>query len=110
MVEIPMEEFVCLTLQAAPDESASLFQSRLYSFWTHLLRNHPTLYEQVYSEAIEFDEEAGRVTRRYMVHPNAVAELLAQLEAQGVGYLPVDHDEFYSKAEASSSEWFQIEH
>ena len=105
-----MDEFVCLSLLGKPGESASLFQSRLYVFWTHMLRQKPDDYEKVYAEMTEFETEGELVTRRYMVLPEVVPVLQAELAAQNIEYLPVDLDDLYSKAEASSSEWFQIEH
>lgn len=105
-----MDEFVCLTIAGRPGETPSQLQSRLYAFWTHVLRTRPDDYEKVYAEATEFEDEAGVVTRRYMVRPAAVAVLTAELAANGLAHLPVDEDDLYSKAEASSSEWFQIEH
>ena len=105
-----MDEFVCLTISGRPGETPSQLQSRLYAFWTHVLRQKPDDYEQVYAEATEFEAEAGVVARRYMVRPDAVPVLTAELTANGLAFLPVDEDDLYSKAEASSSEWFQIEH
>jgi hypothetical protein len=102
-------DYLCLSLLGRPGESAPAFQSRLYAFWTHVLRNRPALYERVYSEAVEFEEDAGRVVRRYMVEPDAVDALLPELAAQDIGFADVDRDDVYSKAEASTNEWFQIE-
>lgn len=102
-------DYLCLTLVGRPAESASAFQSRLYAFWTHVLRNRPDDYERVYSEAVEFEEDAGRVTRRYMVEPDVVDALIAELTVTGIEYAAVDRDDHYSKAEASTNEWFQIE-
>jgi hypothetical protein len=102
-------EYLCLTLVGHEGESEAAFQSRLYAFWTHILRNRPADYERVYSEAVEFEENAGRVTRRYMVEPDVVDALTAELAASDIAHLPVDRDDHYSKAEASTNEWFQIE-
>jgi hypothetical protein len=104
-----MTEYVCLTLLGHAGESHGAFQSRLYAFWTHILRTRPDDYEKVYSEAVEFEDDADRPARRYMVEPGVVDALAAELDTQGVAYHPVDRDDLYSKAEASSSEWFQIE-
>jgi hypothetical protein len=105
-----MQEYVCLTLVGRPGEAEAAFKGRLVAFWTHLLRNRPDDYEQVYSEAVEFEDEGGRVGRRYMVEPGVVPVLEGELRANGVDFLPVDTDDLYSKAEASASDWFQIEH
>jgi hypothetical protein len=104
-----MTEYVCLTLLGHAGESTGAFQSRLYAFWTHVLRTRPADYEKVYSEAVEFEGEGDRPARRYMVEPDVADVLAAELDTQGVAYHPVDRDDLYSKAEASSSEWFQIE-
>ncbi len=102
-------EYLCLTLVGREGETEAAFQSRLYAFWTHVLRNRPDEYERVYSEAVAFEEEAGLITRRYMVEPEAVDALTAELAAHDIDFRDVDRDDLYSKAEASSSEWFQIE-
>ena len=104
------DEFLCLTLVASPGESEAAFKSRLVAFWTHMIRNRLADYEKVYSEATEFETEDGKVARRYMVEPAVVPALAAELAGQGIDHLPVDPDDLYSKAEASSSDWFQIEH
>jgi len=103
-------EYHCLTVLASPGETESAFRSRLTVFWTHMLRVHPAEYEKVYSEAVEFEDHDGRAARQYMIE-QGVAELLSgELRAKGFEHLPVDEDEEYSKAEASSRDWFQIEH
>jgi len=105
-----MDEFVCLTLLAEPDESEAAFRSRLTAFWTHMLRTRPDEYEQVYAEAKEYEETGGLVSKQYMIRP-AVADVLAgELTAKGMAFAEIDLDDTYSKAEASSSEWFQIPH
>jgi len=103
-------EYHCLTILAAPGETESAFRSRLTAFWTHMLRQHPNDYEKVYSEAVEFEEERGRTARQYTIEPGVAESLLGQLQAKGFEFLPVDETEEYSKAEVSSSDWFQIEH
>lgn len=103
-------QYLCLTILANPGESESAFRSRLTAFWTHMLRTHPEEYEQIYSEAVDFEEEQGRVARQYMIEPGVAELLLSELKAKGLECLPIDEDEEYSKAEASSSDWFQIEH
>ena len=105
-----MDEFLCLTLLARPGEPEAAFKLRLVEFWTHMLRTRPDDYEGVYAEAKAFDVEDGRTCRQYMVGADAVAAVTAELAARGVEFAPVDEDDVYSKAEASSSEWFQIPH
>ena len=67
-------------------------------------------YEAVYAEATKFDREGDAPARRYMVGTVGVGVLTAELTAAGVGFLPVDEDDVYTKYEATGSEWFQIEH
>lgn len=102
-------EYLCLTLLGREGETETAFQSRLYAFWTHMLRNRPADYERVYSEAVAFEELAGCVSRRYMVEPDVVDQLTAELTAHDIAFVPVDRDDTYSKAEASTNEWFQID-
>ena len=105
-----MDEYLCLTLLAQPGESESAFKLRLVEFWTHMLRNKPDDYEGVYAEAKAFDTEGGRTCRRYMVEIDALPAVTAELRAKGMAFAEVDEDDTYHKAEASSSEWFQIPH
>ena len=105
-----MDEYVCVTLLGRSGEPESAFKSRLVAFWTHMLRNRPDAYERVYAEATEFEARGGRVSRQYMVEPGVAPVLTAELAAAGIDVGPVDPDDLYSKAEASSSDWFQIEH
>ena len=105
-----MTEYVCLTLLAEPGESEAAFKGRLAAFWTHMIRNRPDDYERVYSEAVAFETEGGRLCRRYMVATEAIEGLGRELAAHRVAAAPVDADDLYSKAEASAPEWFQIEH
>jgi hypothetical protein len=103
-----MDEFVCVTLLAKPGEPQAAFQRRLTEFWTHMLRTRPEVYEGVYAEARAFDQEDGVTSRQYMVRMEAADGVAAELRAKGVAFVPIDPDEGYNKAEASSSEWFQI--
>lgn len=105
-----MDEFVCLTLLAHPNEDEAAFKTRLTEFWTHMLRNRPDDYEGVYAEARDFDEEGGRTCRQYMVELDAIDTVTAELTARDMPFTPVDHDDLYNRSEASSSEWFQIPH
>lgn len=105
-----MDEFLCLTLLARPGEPEPTFKLRLTEFWTHMLRIRPDDYEGVYAEARAFDTEDGRTCRRYMVEIDAIDVVTAELQAKGMEFAEVDKDDAYNKAEASSSEWFQIPH
>ncbi len=105
-----MDEFACVTITGRPGESEAEFKARLVAFWSHYLRTRPDDYERVYAEASAFEADGGTVTRQYLVGVEAVPPLAAELAAQGVGCAPVDADDLYSKYEATSPDWFQIEH
>jgi hypothetical protein len=105
-----MDDYLCVTLLGRPGESEAAFKGRLTAFWTHLLRNRPDDYEKVYAEATAFEAHDGAVARKYMVEADGVAALERELRGHGVDYLPPDEEDVYSKYEASSPDWFQIEH
>ena len=105
-----MIEYICLTLLANPAETEASFKSRLTALWSHMLKTFPDEYEQIYSEAVRFERENGVVARRYMIDPEVQDTLQPLLTQQSIASLPVDVDDLYSKAEASSNEWFQLEH
>ena len=104
-----MTEYLCLTLLAEPGETEAAFKGRLAEFWTHMIRHRPDDYERVYAEAVAFETEGDRLARQYMVEPVVLPVLLAELAIHAVA-ADVDADDLYSKAEASSSDWFQIDH
>jgi hypothetical protein len=103
-------EYLCLTILGDPDEPDANLKARLTAFWTHMIRNRPDDYERVYAEATRFGRTDGRPSRQYMVEAGAVHAVTAELTAAGLAFAPPDHDDTYSKYEASSPDWFQIEH
>lgn len=105
-----MTEYVCVTLASKPGETAASFQTRLYAFWTHVLRTKPDDYENVYAEASRFENENGCVTRQYFVAADGISKIVAELQTQGIEYHAIDTNDLYSKYEATSPDWFQIEH
>ena len=105
-----MADYICLTLLSNPGEGEAAFKARLAAFWTHMLRNKPTAYEGVYAEATQFERMEDQLTRQYLVEDRAIDALAPELAAHGVLAAPVDRDETYSKYEATSPDWFQIEH
>ncbi len=105
-----MTEYVCLTLLAEAGETEAGFKSRLAVFWTHMLRNKPDDYERVYAEATRFGATGGHVSRQYMVEADASDVVTAEVAALGLAFVPVDPDDTYSKYEAASPDWCQIEH
>jgi hypothetical protein len=105
-----MTEYLCLTLLAHPAESEAAFKSRLTAFWTHMLRNRPDDYEKVFAEASHFGIEGGRVSRQYLVEADVIEAVAAELAAHDIPHAEVDRDDTYSKYEAATPDWFQIEH
>ena len=105
-----MDDYLCITLLGRPHETDGLFQARLAEFWTHMIRNFKDEYEKIYAEAVEFEKDGDCFTRQYIFEADVRETLEAELRAQGVDFEPIDGDDVYSKYEASTSEWFQIEH
>jgi hypothetical protein len=105
-----MSDYLCLSLLANPGEAETAFKARLAAFWTHMLRNHPNDYEKVYAEATRFAVIDGRVSRQYLVEAEAVVNLTSELSARGIALAPVDLEDLYTKYEAASPDWFQLEH
>ncbi len=105
-----MIDFICLTLTAEVGEAEAAFRSRLTALWSAMLKTLPVEYERIYSEATAFEREGGTVARRYMIDPSVLGSLLPLLDSHRIAHLPLDEDDLYSKAEASSNEWFQLEH
>ena len=105
-----MDEYVILTATGRPGEGEAGFKGRLSAFWTHVLRTRPDDYEGVYAEATRFGRDGDALTRQYFVSVDAVDAILAELGAAGVGHEPVDRDDLYSKYEAASPDWFQLDH
>ncbi|HET6572135.1 MAG TPA: hypothetical protein VFG68_00910 [Fimbriiglobus sp.] len=105
-----MDDYHCLTLVGQPGEPETDFKARLTAFWTHLIRTRPDDYARVHAEATAFASSGERPTRQYLAEAGVVGALTAELTAAGVDFEPVDEDEVYSKYEASSPDWFQIEH
>lgn len=105
-----MDELACVTLLGRSGESEAEFQKRLSTFWTHMLRNHEADYERVYAEASRSETHDERIGRQYMVAVDGLETLTRELALGGIDFLPVYEDEIYSKYEAVSPDWFQIEH
>lgn len=103
-------EYLCVTVLGRPGEAETEFKSRLTAFWSHYLRARPDDYEKVYAEATRFEMEGDRPARQYLVESDGVVALCAELTAAGLGHVPVDEHDVYTKYEAGGSDWFQIEH
>jgi hypothetical protein len=105
-----VDELLCLTVLSQPGESEADFGARLSRFWTHLLRSREDDFEKVYAETTRFERQGERWSRQYLFE-EAVADLLeTELRAAGLDFAPLDRDDLYSKYEAVSPEWMQIEH
>src|SRR5437867_3986510 len=50
MWEASLDEYLCLTLLAQAGESETDFKARLSAFWTRMLRERRSEFEQVYAE------------------------------------------------------------
>lgn len=105
-----MDEFVCIGLVSLPAEADADFAARLSRFWTQMLRQFPDSFAQVYAEATTTAHIGDCCTRAYLVEPGCVAWLLAELVRHGIGHLPINPDDTYTKYEAVAEEWMQIEH
>lgn len=105
-----MDEYVCLTVLSRAGEAEAEFKGRLSAFWSGMLRAKPDEFEKVYAEAVAFEKHDGCLGRRYLVESGVAEFLVAELTRGGLGFLPVDPDDLYSKYEAAPPEWFWIEH
>jgi hypothetical protein len=104
------DEYLSLTLLSQPSESENDFKRRLSVFWTHMLRNFEADYEKVYAEMVAFEPHGSELSRKYLIEAEVKQLLTAELQKQGMAFLPVDEDDVYSKYEATPPEWFWIEH
>ena len=105
-----MDDYLCVTLRSRADEKESDFQSRLSTFWTHMLRNRPDDYERIYAEATKFGAHDGMATRQYLIEAGVSELLQAELRTASIEFEPIDEDDIYSKYEAAPPDWFWIEH
>jgi hypothetical protein len=105
-----LDEYLCITLQSRPGESAADFKARLSAFWTHMLRNHEANFKKVYAETSAFERKDDCLTRKYLVEAAAADAVVEQLRVKLMGFSPIDADDVYSKYEAAPPEWFWIEH
>jgi hypothetical protein len=105
-----MDEYVAITVKSRAGEPAEEFNKRLIAFWSHMLRDRPDDYEQVYAETTKFVPSGNRVTRQYLVATGTAGVLESELGAAAIDHDPIDPDDVYSKYEATPPDWFQIEH
>jgi hypothetical protein len=107
---VTLDEFICLAVVSQPGESQAAFASRLSRFWTHMLRNFKSDFEKVYAETTAFEEEAGRLSRKYLAGDEVISLLERELPSAGLDHELVDRDDRYSRYEAVAPDWMQIEH
>jgi hypothetical protein len=105
-----VDEYVCITVNSGTGEPQADFNSRLITFWSYLLRTRPDDYEQVYAETTKFVQAGNRITRQYLVAEKACDLLVEQLNTAGLETGPIDPTDIFSKYEATSPDWFQLEH
>ena len=105
-----VDDYVCITVLSNPDESQPDFSARLSRFWTHMLRARKSDFEKVYAETTDFEPKGARLTRQYLAKADVIAILEAEMKTAGIEHAPVDPDDLYSKYEAVSPHWMQIEH
>lgn len=105
-----MNDYVCITVHARPGEEEPDFSARLSAFWTHMLRDAKPDFEKVYAETTAFGEHQGSLSRQYLAELSVADRLERELAAAKLDFLPIDRDDLYSKFEATSPEWMQIEH
>jgi hypothetical protein len=105
-----MDDYLSVTVKSRSAEAAEDFKKRLIVFWSHMIRERPNEYKDVYAETTRFEPAGDRLTRKYLVAA-AVADVLErELASAGVDFEPIDPDDRYSKYEATPPEWFQIPH
>ena len=75
-----------------------------------MLRTRPDEFEKVYAETVKFVREADRLIRQYLIEAS-IGELLERdLKSAGFELEPLDHNDIYSKYEATPPDWMWIEH
>ena len=105
-----MDEYVCITVLSKAGESEADFSARLSRFWTHVLRTRKPDFEKVYAETTAFEDNGDQLARQYLAELTVVDLVETELRAARVDFEPIDRDEVYSRYEAVSPEWMQIEH
>lgn len=104
------EEYLCLTILAAPGESEAAFKTRISTFWSGIVRQEPELFERVYAETTAFEHDQGRLSRKYLVEAEAAETVVKLMTESQLDPLPLDPDDLYTKYEAAPPDWFWIEH
>jgi hypothetical protein len=105
-----MDELVSITVLSRDHESEAEFAARLSRFWTHMLRSRKTDFEKVYAETTSFQMNGRRISRQYLVEADVLNVLEEEMRLADIAHEPIDADDVYSRYEAVSPEWMQIEH
>jgi hypothetical protein len=75
-----------------------------------MLRHRLADFEKIYAETTAFEQAADRWQRQYLVQEDVLDVLQAELQGAGLEHKPIDREDLYSRYEAASPEWMQIEH
>jgi hypothetical protein len=105
-----LDDYLCITILSRPGETQESFAGRLSEFWTHMLRDNKDDFEKVYAETTSFERNGERWGRQYLMMQEVVDLVEKEMHAAGLDHEPIDHDDVYSKYEATPPEWMQIEH
>ena len=105
-----VDEYLSVTLKSRANEREEDFKKRLIVFWSHMIRDRPDEYKDVYAETTHFEPSGDRLTRKYLVASSVAEVVEAELAAAGIDFDQIDFDDHYSKYEATAPEWFQIPH
>jgi hypothetical protein len=105
-----VDEYLCVTVKSHTGEGTDEFNKRLIGFWSHMIRDRPDEYADVYAETTRYEPVGNRLTRKYLVAVNVGDVIEAELAAAGIDFDPIDANDVYSKYEATPPEWFQIPH
>jgi hypothetical protein len=105
-----LDDYLCITILSRPGETQEAFAGRLSAFWTHMLRDNKDDFEKVYAETTSFERHGEKWGRQYLMMQEVADLVEKELHAAGLDHEPIDHDDVYSKYEATPPEWMQIEH
>jgi hypothetical protein len=105
-----VDEYLCVSVKSRSGEGTDDFNKRLIDFWSHMIRDRPAEYVDVYAETTRYEPFGDCMTRKYLVGVGAAAVVESELTTAGIDFEPIDADDVYSKYEATPPEWFQIPH
>ena len=105
-----MDDYLGISLQSSEAESETAFSLRLSVFWTEILRKYPIQFEGVFAESAKFEKRNDKIIRHYLVNKTVIDFISKKLEEASISYLEIDRENYFSKYEATSPDWWQIEH